>query len=550
MIFGRKLDNCRMCDSKDLYEFLDLGFIPPADGILNKEEIEHPEIFFPLKVAQCQDCGLTQLTYVVNPEILYGEKYSYESSITETGKKHFFDMADSICKKFDLSEDLVVDIGSNVGVLLEGFKNNGMNVLGIDAAPKIVDIANDRGIETWRALINPIIAKKIVTEKGNAKIVVGTNVFAHIDDKKNLMESLKILLDEDGIFVIEVPYLVDLIENLEYDTIYLDHLEYLSLKPLIKFFDKHGFEVFDVDRKEIHGKSIRVFIGKKGMMDVSDKIDELLNLEKEKGIYKKETLNKFAEKVKQHKREFLELLRDLKKQGKKIVGISAPAKGNTILNYCKIHDDLIDYMTEKSKIKLGHYTPGMHIPIIEEEKLLEDNVDYGVVFAWNFADEIVKNKINQEFSKKGGKFIKPIPKPVIMETQSENLLGVEVRKIDPVFMDERGIISDLLNEKIGHVGLITTEKDAIRANHYHKLSTQYSYILSGQFEVLIAPADQPVNVKRVIVNAGELIIIPPNVIHRFKALDRAVMIDMISESREGTGYEDDVYRVEIEMNEN
>lgn len=547
MNLGRRLTNCRMCDSKNLYEFLDLGFSPPSDGILNEEEIKLPEIFFPLKVAQCEDCGLTQLTYVVNPEILYSDKYSYESSITETGKKHYFDMAESICKKFNLkTNDLVVDIGSNVGVLLEGFKNNGLKVLGIEAAPKIVAIANKRGIETWKAFMNPAIAKKIIGEKGKAKIIVSTNVFAHIDDKKELMESLKIILDDGGIFIIEVPYLVDLIENLEYDTIYVEHLEYLSLRPLVNFFKIHGMEVFDVERYEIHGKSIRVFVAKKGMREVSKSVDQLLRLEMEKGIYKKDILHKFTKKVHEHKKEFLSLLRDLKKQGKKIVGISAPAKGNTILNFCKINNDLIDYMTEKSKIKLGHYTPGMHIPIIDEKKLLEDNVDYGIIFAWNFADEIMKN--NMRFSKKGGKFINPIPKPIVVG-ENQNLLGVEIKKIGPDFTDERGIISDLLNKSIGHVGLITTEKDAIRANHYHKLSTQYNYILSGAFEILIAPVNQPTNVERFVVNAGELIIIPPNIIHQFKALDRAVMIDMVSESRDGGKYEDDVYRVKIEYDD-
>ena len=538
-----------MCESDNLYVFLDLGFLPPADGILNKEQIEHPEIHFPLKVAQCQDCGLTQLTYAVNPEILYDDKYSYESSITETGKKHFFDMADSLCKRFEFGEgNLAVDIGSNVGILLEGFKNNGLKVLGIDAAPKIVEIANERGIETWNDLINVDVARKIVNEKGKAKIVSATNVFAHIDDKEGLMNSLDILIDERGVFVIEAPYLVDLIENLEYDTIYLDHLEYLSLRPLVRFFDSYGFEVFDVERNEIHGNSIRVFVGRKKVYDVSNNVEKLLKFEKEKGIYDKNNLDEFADEVKKHRDEFLVLLRDLKSQGKKIVGISAPAKGNTILNYCKIHGDLVDFMTEKSAIKVDHYTPGMHIPIIKEEELLDSGADYGVIFAWNFADEIIKNEINQKFLKGGGKFIKPIPKPVIME-ENGNLFGVKVDKIDPAFLDERGVISDLLNERINHVGLITTEKDAIRANHYHKLSTQYSYILSGSFEVLLAPADQPVNVKKVIVSPGELIIIPPNVIHRFKAIERAIMIDMISESREDNQYEDDVYRVEIEYNQ-
>lgn len=586
MNLGRKLTNCRMCESSNLYEFLDLGFLPPADKILTEKHLDEPEIHFPLRVAQCQECGLTQLTYVVDPEILYGETYSYESSITETGKKHFFEMADSIFDKFNLrANDLIIDIGSNVGVLLEGFKRNGLRVLGIDPAPRIVEIANNKGIETINGFINPTLVEQIVNKKGKAKIITATNVFAHIDDKNRLMQSLKILLDEDGIFVIEVPYLVDLIDNFEYDTIYLDHIEYLSIKPLIKFFKKHNFEVFDVERYEIHGKSIRVFVCFKEKHQISENVYQLIDLEEQKGIYDKNTLDEFSKKVRQHKKEFIDLIHELKKQGKKIVGISAPAKGNTLLNYCKLHNYYIDYMTEKSKIKLDHYTPGMHIPIIEEENLLENMPDYGIIFAWNFADEIIKNPINQEFLKRGGKFIKPIPRPVIIksedntnnvtqekitefeererasylrleninnketETFNDNLFGVTIKKIDPVFIDERGIIADLLNEPINHIGLITTEKNAIRANHYHKLSTQYSYILQGKFEVLIAHFNQPNNIKKLIVNVGELITIPPKVIHQFKAIDRSIMIDMISESRAGSGYEEDTVRVNIE-NEN
>lgn len=667
MYFGRRLTNCRMCESSNLYEFLDLGFLPPADRILSNEHLNEPEIHFPLKVAQCQDCGLTQLTYVVAPEILYGESYSYESSITEIGKRHFFEMADSIFEKFNLrNNDLVVDIGSNVGVLLEGFKKRGCRVLGIDPAPRIIEIANKRGIETWKGFINKEIAKKILDEKGKARVITGTNVFAHIDDKKGLIESLKILLDENGIFVIEVPYFVDLIDNLEYDTIYLDHLEYLTVRPLVKFFEKNGFEVFDVEKYGIHGNSIRVFISKKWKKSISKNVENFLELEEESGVYKKEILNQFSNKVKKHKKEFLDFLLDLKKQGKKIVGISAPAKGNTLLNYCKIHDNLIEYMTEKSKIKLNYYTPGMHIPIIEEEKLLNDSVDFGVIFAWNFADEIIKNPINQEFMKRGGKFIIPIPKPKIidiennknfnnnqglmnkenignikhykisevhkseisssfpnlninnrdisdininnkarevwtidgpyklnnlnditkkedmknkntvnnilrdknregwiresssdfsnlndtnnenMNLENKNLFGANIKKINPIFIDERGIISDLINEPINHVGLITTEKEAVRGSHYHRKSKQYSYILQGKFEVLLAPYDQPVNIKKVIVNVGEIIIIPPLVIHQFKALDRAIMINMESQSRADQGYEEDTIRVKID----
>lgn len=405
--FGRRITNCRMCESANLYEFLDLGFIPPADRILSKGDLKKPEIFFPLKVAQCLDCGLTQLTYAANPEILYGERYLYESSITKTGREHFWGMADSICKKFNLNPNsLVVDIGSNVGVLLDGFKKNGMNVLGIDPAPKIAKIANENGIETWQEFINSKIAEDIVSKKGKAKIITGTNVFAHIDNKKELMESIKIMLDEEGVFIIEVPYLIDLIEKMEYDTIYMDHLEYISVKPLVKFFKKFGMDVFDVEKYDIHGTSIRVFVCREGKRKIEENVKKFLDLEEKKGVYKKEILDNFANKIKNHKKEFIELLIELKKQGKKVIGISSPAKGNTLLNYCKIDNNLIDYITEKSLIKIGNYTPGMHIPIVNENKILEDKPDYGIIFAWNFANEIIKN--NKEYSKLGGKFIIPI----------------------------------------------------------------------------------------------------------------------------------------------
>jgi len=333
---------------------------------------------------------------------------------------------------------------------------------------------------------------------------------------------------------------------MEYDTIYLDHLEYLSIKPLVNFFKRYDMEVFDVERYEIHGKSIRVFVCRNGQRKVSQNVQELLDLEQNKKIYEKETLDKFAKKVEQHKKDFLNLLRELKKQGKKIVGISSPAKGNTLLNYCKINTDLIDYMTEKSLIKRGLYTPGMHIPIVGDEKLLEDKPDYGVIFAWNFADEIIKN--HQEFSNLGGKFIKPIPTPTIIDKTEENW-GFKVKKINPVFIDERGEISDLLNNPINHVGLITTKAGAVRGEHYHKLSTQYSYILSGKFEVLIARVDNPKQIKKIILNAGEIVTISPRTIHKFRAIEDSVMVDMISESRTGTNYETDVVRVKIEENQ-
>lgn len=541
MNYGRRLSQCRMCDSKHLYEFLDLGFLPSADGILNKEEMKQAEVYFPLKVAQCQHCGLTQLTYAANPSILYGDQYKYEASITQTGRSHFKEMAVSIVNRFNFPKgSLAVDIGSNVGVLLEEFEKKGMKILGIDPAPKIAKIANDNSIETWVEFISPDIAKKIIQIKGKAKIVTCTNVFAHIDDKKGLMESLDIILDEDGILVIEAPYFLDLVKNLEYDTIYVDHLEYITIKPLCLFFEKYGMKIFDVQKQKMHGGTLRIFVCWDKVYEVNKRVYDFIDLEDEHRIYKKDTLDKFADRVKKHKKSFLRLLTDIKKEGKSIVGISAPAKGNTLLNYCKINTDIIDYMTEKAEIKIGHYTPGMHIPIVSEDRLAIDKPDYGIIFAWNFADEIMKN--NQEFLDNGGKFIVPIPEPVIVSKIQNDITIV---KISPVFQDGRGTITDLLNEKINHVGLIVTEKNYIRGNHYHSKSTQYSYILSGSFEVLTAKFDRPHDITTTILNQGDMIIIPPNVIHTFKALEKTVMIDMVSESRDGSKFEDDVFRIEL-----
>ena len=409
---GHIVKNCRMCGGQKLYQFLDLGFAPPSDALLSLDDLNEPEMLFPLRVLQCEDCGLTQLGYAVNPELLYGRKYKYESSITKTGKEHFFSMADSICKKFNIQkQSLAIDIGSNVGVLLEGFKNNGMNVLGIDPAEEICKIANERGIETWQEFFNLKTAQEIMAKKGKAKIITGTNVFAHIDDKKILMQALNSLLEEDGLFIFEAPYLVDLVENLEYDTIYLEHLEYISIKPVIEFFKKHNMEVFDVEKYDIHGKSVRVFACRKDKMPISENVATFLKLEEKAGINKKEVLDNFADKVFLHREKLVDLLRKLKKDGKRVVGISAPAKGNTILNYCKIGPELIEHMTERSLLKKGRYTPGMHIPIVGEEEDVANQPNYGIIFAWNFAEEIMKN--NKDFHDKGGKFIIPIPDPTI-----------------------------------------------------------------------------------------------------------------------------------------
>lgn len=402
-----------MCQSKELYKFLDLGFTPPADQFKRHDQLKEPEVYYPLEVCMCNKCGLMQLNHIVSPEVLYRNDYPYESSTTKTGHAHWESFAQRVVSKFNLSEkDLVVDIGSNVGVLLGEFEKLGTQVHGVDPAANIVMIARERGIDTVCDFFNEESVDKIIEAKGNASVITGTNVFAHIDDLDILMNNVKKLLNKKGIFIFEAPYFVNLIKHLEYDTIYHEHLSYLSVKPLIPFFERHGMEVFDIEQVDIHGGSFRVYIATKGQYKIEPIVNKLIEEEEQLKIYDRKTLNKFAEDVKKNRDELNWLLHSLKKEGKSIVGVSAPAKGMTLLNYCHIGTDLLDVVTEKSNLKIGRVTPGTHIPVVTDSYLLEHQPDYALLLAWNFADEIIKNL--SEYQKRGGKFIIPIPMPKII----------------------------------------------------------------------------------------------------------------------------------------
>ena len=407
-----KKNNCRMCKSNNMPKFLDLGFSALSDNFLTVEQLEQPEIFYPLTVHSCLDCGLCQLGYVVPPELMFNENYPYDSSTTKTGREHFTKMGVDICDRFNLKPNsFVIDVGSNAGVLLAGFKSKGMRVLGIEPSSKLANAAIKNGIDSIIEFFSKKLVKKILDDYGKVSVITGTNVFAHIDDLDDFMITADSLLVEDGIIVIEAPYLLRLIENLEYDTIYHEHLSYLSVKPMIEFCKKFNFEVFDTEEQAIHGGTLRYFIGRKDKRKVSQNVSNYLKIEKEQEIYLERKLQDFARSVKDHRRTLLQLLHELKTNGKKIVAISAPAKGNTLLNYCKIDSEILDYVTERNPLKVGKFTPGMHIPVYSDEKL-EDQPDYALILAWNFADEIIQN--NSKYREKGGKFIIPIPKPVIV----------------------------------------------------------------------------------------------------------------------------------------
>lgn len=405
--------NCRMCGSANLYKFLDLGFTPPADQFRRKDQLKEPDVYYPLDVNVCDDCGLAQLGYVVSPEILYRNDYPYESSTTQTGHRHWAGFASSVVERFGLSpKDLVVDIGSNVGVLLGEFKKNGVRVQGVDPAANIVMLARERGIDTICDFFNRETVEQVVREKGNASIVTGTNVFAHVNDLDGFMKDVKLLLNEQGVFIFEAPYFGNLLKANEYDTIYHEHLSYLSVRPLIPFFGKFSLEVFDIEQVDIHGGSFRVFVGKKSARPVSARVGEMIEEEQSSDMYAHDKLDCFARGVEKNKRDLAWLLHSLRHEGKRIVGVSAPAKGMTLLNYCGIDRQILDFVTEKSALKIGRYTPGTHIPVLPDSALLEQKPDYALLLAWNFAEEIMRNL--EAYRKNGGKFIVPIPTPTIV----------------------------------------------------------------------------------------------------------------------------------------
>ena len=404
---------CRICKSEHTKKFLDLGVVALANSYLGKEELDSQEFKERLDVYFCLDCGLVQLGTVVPPEKLF-RHYLYYSSNSKMLMGHFSDYADQVAAMHqDKRNAFVVEIASNDGILLRNFPRHGIRFLGVDPATNIAKKANDEGIPTLAEFFNSKNAALIVAKHGKATAIIGNNVFAHIDDIHDVIDGVDALLAGDGFLALEFPYLVNLLESNEFDTIYHEHLSYFSLAPLVKFFNMHKMEIFDVQRTNIHGGSIRVFVQREGgPRKSSTSVAKLLELEKERRLMSLQTYTEFASHVVKLKKDLLSLLEKLKSEGKTIAAYGAPAKGNTLLCYCGISTRFLDFTVDKSPYKQGLYTPGTHIPILQSEELLRRKPDYALILAWNFSSEIMKEQ--DDYKKAGGKFIIPIPSPRIV----------------------------------------------------------------------------------------------------------------------------------------
>jgi len=392
---------CRICKGKDLYCFLDLGFQPHSDWF--RRSLDIPCTYYPLRLVRCRSCGFVQLDYVVEPETLYQKDYLYQSSVTKTGDLHWSEFAQTVVKNAGLVPgDAVVDIGSNDGTLLSKFKALGMIVCGIDPCKELADIAVGRGIPTVNDFFSES-AMRVAREKiGNIKLITGTNVFAHIDDLDALLSVVASHLHEDGLLVFESPYFGDFYDGLQYDTVYHQHLSYLSLKPLIPFFERFGLAIIDLERRPIHGGSFRVYSGRNGRP--SPAVAEMVSAEN----WTDADMDAFARRTEQNRDDIFEVVYGLAKSGKTIAAVSSPAKGQTLLNYTGI-GRFLEFATDKSKLKQGRYTPGSNLMIHPDDELIRRQPDYAILLAWNFADEIMINNAGYK-----GKWIIPIPFPQIV----------------------------------------------------------------------------------------------------------------------------------------
>lgn len=375
---------------------LDLGFHPLADSFLKKEDLQKPEVTYPLRVLLCESCGHVMSSYRVPPKDRYqAGDYSYDSSNSKVSITHFEEMAKSIGEMVCVSEkDLVVDVGGNVGTLLQEFKKCwGTQVLNVDPSKNIAALSIKNGVETIQDFFNERAVEEIVKRCG-AKVITATNVFNHVDDIDLFMSHIKKALVPGGFFVCEVPYVLHLIEKVAFDTIYLEHVSYFAVKPLASFFRKVGFTIVEILESEYMGGSIRVTV-QLGEGSEASSVATYIKKEEEANIYSPQTYHAMENKMKDFKRDLRAQLIEVKKNNGVVIGIGAATKGNTLLNYCGIDRDLLSFITDASVLKVGKYTPGSHIPILHDDAITHE-VRYALILPWNIA-AFLKEKLAPKY---------------------------------------------------------------------------------------------------------------------------------------------------------
>ncbi len=401
----KRIKFCRICKSRYLYEYLDLGDQPLSNSFLRKKDINN-EKKFPLKILFCKKCYLSQLSIVVNPKLMFTD-YDYLSSSSHALKIHYKNLVRYMEKKFHLlKDDLMVDIGCNDGILLNNFSSNFKNLVGVEPS-NASNYITDKRIILYNNFFSKKISLKIKKDFKKAKIISMTNVFAHVHEINLLLKNIRALLLEDGVFVIEVPYLFDMLKKGLFDVIYHEHLSYFSAHSLLKLLKKNYLKIIDIKKINFgaSGPALRVFIShEKNKFKQNDNLKKILNLEKQNGISKLITYKKFNEKVKLIKENTKSKIYRLKQKGNQIACYTAPAKGNTFLNYLSLKKGTIMCVYENNKKKIGKFTPGTHIKIVDDNYLIKNKIKYAILLSWNYKKFFLKKS---KFIKNGGKFIIP-----------------------------------------------------------------------------------------------------------------------------------------------
>ena len=406
---------CRFCGTALTNEFIDLVNAPPSNSFLTKEQLSEPEVFYPLKLYVCDKCFLVQIDEYKDSKEIFNQDYAYFSSYSTSWLEHAKRYVEMIIARFGVDENSqVIEIASNDGYLLQYFQLKQIPVLGIEPATNVAMRAQEKGIETIQDFFGANLADRLVSKDRMADLIIGNNVFAHVPDVNDFVAGMKIALKGDGVITLEFPHLMQLIERNQFDTIYHEHFSYFSFSTAKLIFEKHGLELFDVEEISTHGGSLRIYGKHKddASKNISPNVTALLHEEKVKGMQTTEYYDGFRNKADRVKYDLVDFLITQKKDGKKVAAYGAAAKGNTLLNYCGVKKDLIEFIVDASPHKQGMFLPGSHIPIVKEDEIIRSKPDYVLILPWNIKEEIMTQL--DYIRTWGGKFVVPIPHLSVM----------------------------------------------------------------------------------------------------------------------------------------